>query len=639
MQEFAQMIAEAVDAKERSGGQSPPTSTQQNLSGQRSGSSSLEGSIDGSYGVPKFNFLGFDPEKTRQREQSFIDEQRAADGLLPTYFGGKIGWQQINKMAIESYRKGGLVSSMASALPGADGLYSAALWADQNPIVVQSAIDHSRRAFRAVQAFNQEQGDFGQRLGQFPGQGDFSSIGPFRPPLINPSARAGTAETIDAFVTGAMKPGIGRDDIKDIKANLADTGFYPGDPDRDRLETVLTDLHQIDPRLADINIANKMTRYGSNSIEEFYESMRKIEPAAKAAKIGIEDMTAQMDQAGEMAKDAGGNYRYGFDAAGGFANRMGMPAEVFNDLTQNPIIQGRTFGMTGLPDFMQGTLPPGVKEYVTMESFNQTLDSMGSYGPQEFTLPSGETIKIDKKDVRAAMIKQAFPQLSTREIKNLSNPRKMKNYMNSLKTDVRADEVMNLLGKNPRKAMRRSGSLAGLMENSLDASGNEIFSEENIETVKGAGGAVNDIGFGPNGVNIDALRNSDLIGDDLNSDGKKLYDFLTKGGLKRKDGEGHDEFMERVLNADPTLKNKYIASQRAGAVKKINDSVERRQKEQARTRSGITLDLTPQAKKWLRQVEPGSIAKDMANAGQSALVNSIPVIGPGLAALDINPFE
>jgi hypothetical protein len=582
----------------------------------------------------------YNPSNIDSRKEAYHKEQEAADGLLPTYFGGKIGWQQINKMAIDSYLRGGI----ARNIPGADKLYPLALAMDQNPIVVQKAIDHARGAYNTAKAFNTEQTDFGQRLGAMPGQGFASSIGPFRPPFINPSARVGTMATIDATISGALKPGIGRDDIKNIKAELADVGYYPGSGDAERLENGLTELHQIDPRLANTDMAYQMTRYGSNSMEEFVRVMRKVEPAAKAASIGIEDTINAMQVAADNAQNAGGNPLYGAEAVASFQNRSGLQGEVFNDLTQNPIIQGRTFSMTGLPDFAQGAIPPAAKEMITMSAFSDTVESMGNYGPQQFTLPSGETFTIPARDVKAAMLKQAFPELSTREIKELTKPNRMKNYMNSLKADVRADEVVNLANSNKPgsldKAMKRSNTLVKLMKGSRDAMGKAIYSPEDIDKVQNAGGDVNDIGFGKDGVNIDAITE---LGS-LDNSGEALYDFLKNEGFEHDSGfldtgiggEGEDDFVKRVLNENPNLKKEFLVRQRAAAVKKIDDSVERRNKGQDKTtnRNAVTIDFTPQAKKWLRKVEPGAMAKEAANAGKGPINAMFPVAGALIGAVD-----
>jgi hypothetical protein len=275
---------------------------------------------------------------------------------------------------------------------------------------------------------------------------------------------------------------------------------------------------------------------------------------------------------------------------------------------------------------MQGLLSPAQKNLAMLDAFSETATNMGSYGKQ--VLPDG-TI-ISGEDVKVAMLRQAFPELNPEQIRNLMNSRKMEGYKTNLRTAARRESIESMANNGKmNQAFRQAGRLSGMMRRSRDPMGHGIYTDDEISSVKNAAGAVKDIGFNEQGVNIDALTSSTFlgIGNGLNDDGDQMVDFLQdqKGKFfKKRDEEDDKEYLKRVLNKQPQLKKAYITQKR---LEKYDEAEESRgdrradkQAERQRTEANSTsiIDFTPYARKMLRQVDPSYRNKEEANKGNAA---------------------
>lgn len=638
MQEFARAIAFEIDKAERSAapGSSPSSSAssaRSARSGQRSGASTLEKSESDLMGDAFGKAADPFAFRTAQREAAFIEEQRAADGLLPTYFGGKIGWQQINKLAIERMMD---KNSVFNSLHGTK-FYDMALWADQNPVVVQKGLD----AIKGARAMNARQMEFGQQLGAQPGSGFGSSIGPFRPGFINPAARQSIGANIESRFTSAVTPGITPKEDLQLKADLADVGFFDGSQDAKNLlgsgdifgaKGGLRELYQLDPRIADVEMLTKGTRYGGSTVEEMTKMMKEIPDAAKAANTGIEDMIDQMKQAGQAAEDAGGSYRQGADAAKNFSERMGMPPAIYNTIKSSPLVEGRIFAQTGLPPFMQGAMPAAGQEIASMQAFQDISNSMGTFEDRFYTL-NGTEHRLSGNKVKAQMLQQQFPDLSTQQIENLLEPGKLEDYMASAQVDLKAEEIIaGEPGSGRRGDMR---DMMRLMRQSKTADGNELFEQEDIDAVKDAKRIVRK----DNGeIDLEAsgfLEEKEFLGKKIglpfglskssSSDkAKRFIEFAEKEvEVERLDGESDEEFLKRI-GSNKRLTNDFARREGAKKLTEITDAVEKERQEEEKTNANsISLDLTPEAKKWLRKIDPVYANKERVGRGADGTVNNL----------------
>jgi hypothetical protein len=595
---------------------------------ERSPNSSMPESSSLKRLVDKMQYQYSDASIVKDRENRHEKRRMGDAGLLPSYFGGKIGWQQMATAAIDlTNQKDGMFKDA----PFASSVNRAAMFAEENALIIESA----RHAYSSLKNKNSQMIDFGSRLGAQPGSGFGSSIGPFRPAFINPAARQAIGASVESKFTSLISAGISPEQDLEMKAELADVGFFDSTQDAKNLmgsadmfgqKGGLRELYQLDPRLADVDMLTKGTRYGQNSVEDMTKMMKEIPDAAKAAKMGIEDMVAEMKQAGEQAQETGGNYADGAAAASMFSQTTGMTADAFNGLNQNTLVQGRMFGTTGLPSFMQGLLSPAQKNLAMLDAFSETATNMGSYGKQ--VLPDG-TI-ISGEDVKVAMLRQAFPELNPEQIRNLMNSRKMEGYKTNLRTAARRESIESMANNGKmNQAFRQAGRLSGMMRRSRDPMGHGIYTDDEISSVKNAAGAVKDIGFNEQGVNIDALTSSTFlgIGNGLNDDGDQMVDFLQdqKGKFfKKRDEEDDKEYLKRVLNKQPQLKKAYITQKR---LEKYDEAEESRgdrradkQAERQRTEANSTsiIDFTPYARKMLRQVDPSYRNKEEANKGNAA---------------------
>lgn len=567
---------------------------------------------------------------TEERRERHAKRKEAEGGLLPTYFGGSIGYQQFAQGAADLGEE--LEKSDSSTLRAlGTQMFRAGSFVEDNALAIESV----RHFYNNTRRKNEQYTDFGTRLGAQPGSGFGSSIGPFRPAFINPAARQAIGASVESRFTSLISAGISPEQDLEMKAELADVGFFDGTQDAKNLmgsadmfgaKGGLRELYQLDPRAADVEMFTKGTRFGQNSVEEMTKIMKEIPDAAHSAKMGIEDMVAEMKQAGEQAQDTGGNYADGAAAASMFSQTTGMTADAFNGLNQNTLVQGRMFGTTGLPSFMQGLLSPAQKNLAMLDAFSETATNMGSYGKQ--VLPDG-TI-ISGEDVKVAMLRQAFPELNPEQIRNLMNSRKMEGYKTNLRTAARRESIESMANNGKmNQAFRQAGRLSGMMRRSRDPMGNGIYTKDEIASVKNAAGAVKDIGFDEQGVNIDALTSSTIfgIGNGLNDDGDQMVDFLQdrKGKFfKKRDEENDQEYLKRVLNKQPQLKKAYITQKRLEKYDEAEESrgdrrADKQAERQRSENSTSIIDFTPYAKKMLRQVDPSYRNKEKALGGDGTV--------------------
>lgn len=143
---------------------------------------------------------------------------------------------------------------------------------------------------------------------------------------------------------------------------------------------------------------------GGESMSQFTQVMSDVVPAARSARMNVEEFNASADQLGETFQNLGGTYVGGRRAANQFSLLTGMAPQVLQQTMQNQLVQGITFGQTGILPQLQGMLPGSM---LTQQSTN-TLGMLvnlfrGGLSNQHVAVPGGHmTISAEDQAIALA---------------------------------------------------------------------------------------------------------------------------------------------------------------------------------------------------------------------------------------------
>jgi hypothetical protein len=573
-------------------------------------------------------------------------QQNSEAGLLPTYFGGNVNWQQAATGAanIGDYLQGGgqgfnAFGKKFGAWGGlnegslmhtaAGGMSRAGLWAEDNAL----AIDAVRHFGQKLAAESNKLTGYGQSLGAVEGSGLGSSVGNVRPPFLSPGARKGAQATFDSLLSGFMTPGLSPKEDLQIKGSLSSMGWYDGTEEADEIlgkgygdnKGGLRELFSYDPRLNNDLTMQQMdqtVRYGT-PIEQFVETMKKADMAAKGANASLEQMQSAMSTMGDQAVASGGKMINGMNNAIQWAAATGTNPEVGAALQENSYVQGRTYRDTGVIPQMQGALNSGVKTQSTLNAINEMWGNVGSFPQRVIRDDQGNVLQVlDGKDQKAAMVGEALG-IDAQAVQRLRDRGLWGKFKNGLNVEslgqgaVDSFQTGNKAMKNDNMSAYRRWTRQGTksvksgiraMGNAVDQEGEKLYDDDEIEAVRTAGSAI---------------KGLDLSEGDLNiTDGEagSVASWLENAGFKAERGDLSDkEFVRKMMEKNPRLKAKYRREHQAEALQKAETKATKEAQEGKDQSGGDNIiELGPQAKRYFQLVDPAYAAQMRANAGGAA---------------------
>lgn len=586
-------------------------------------------------------------------------------GLLPNFFGGDIGWQQMaqigtqfGRMAVQgrkdpdNTRWDGRLGDFALDV----GRYSE--FVDQNALQIQAI----QTGFRKLQSKGNQFESLGASLGTVPGEGFGSSLGPVRLPFINPQARKGIEAAADSWLSAGLTPGISVKEDLQLKEQLASLGYIDGsDRARELLgessggilgigghtPSGLRELQQYDPRLADFEMMDQATRYGAQSVDDFVRSMKGIPDAAQAANVSVEQMMQDMKSMGEWSQANGGTWASGAAIAPMWSAMTGTSAAVGQSLLQSPLTQGQIYRDTGMMPEMQAALDPMTIMQSTIAGFDQNWRNAGNFRTKIIRDAQGRVIdRVTGVEQKAAMVANQYG-LSPEVVTNLAAQGNLKNWLSgihgrsvatgglaAIEAGITASQHGNAKAESKwnRAAARNLRDARKMMTHAVDDEGNKLFDTGEIhDLLADAGNSAK--GIGADG---DVSNLSDSQAEDV---GK----FMESHGYKKKD-EGVDwkDYLEDQFDSGKAdarkIRRGYIRQRKLETLRsELSIDEGERAANGGDSMSDQMIDLTPYAKQYFQMVDPGSRATATANAGGAP--TNTQYTNPGMQSPYVRPSK
>ena len=473
-----------------------------------------------------------------EAKELWVRHQKRKDspegGMLPTFFGGSVNWQQAATGAAElgdalqsgkvmgrqvfsgfdedslGYRVGGMLSEGGRQV-------------ENNALAIEAVRSFGRR----LSAESNKLSGYGQSLGAVEGQGLGSSVGPFRPPFISPGARKGAQATVDSLVSGVLTPGLSPLEDLQIKGSLGGMGWYDGTEEADDIlgkgyganKGGLRELFSYDPRLNNdltMQQVDQGVRHGT-PMDQLSATLKQIDPAARAANASFEQMQSAMSTMGDQAIASGGKMINGMNNAIQWAAVTGTNSEVGAALQENSYVQGRTYRDTGVTPQMQGMLNSGVKTQSTLNAVNEMWGNVGAFPQKVIRDNQGNVLQVlDGKDQKAAMVGEALG-VDAQAVKRLRDKKLWGKYKNGLNVeslgqgsadsfnkaaDATENDNMSAYRKWVREGSKSTKAGIKAMSGAVDVEGEKLYDDEEIETVKNAGSAIKGLDLSEDDLNI-----------------------------------------------------------------------------------------------------------------------------------------
>jgi hypothetical protein len=513
--------------------------------------------------------------------ESILDKEIS----MPQHYGGKYTAQDMLILAGKLARSKGLESQgyekFTGQVPNIEAGYN----------LVKTYGNAARGMSEGLQSYSTS-------MGNQPGMGGLSGmtniglgpLGNFRLPF-NSGAIAGLlgqGGIGSAFSTAMQTPGLSTGEAMSMQQALAEKGYYPGEKGFNEIFGAQTKLFEKGGVMQEMaanpdvmEMMDKGFRTGSASIKEITEMVEEIPEAAKTAHVGMTQMVADMKTYGELAESQGGTIFGGSQQALQLAQATGQPASASLGMINNPWAQSLIYRETGTPSYMQGTLPPQVKNRYATQALQSARQLVGHYKAKHTYNPVSGTFETTSAvSQEAAAIKALVPgyeNMSTEQIE---------------------------------RHLRGGGTLAGSEENreqTLGATKQWKDDAEKMLKENPNNPAINNFvsggeegqGKGAFGHILSQMRNQ------MTADGRHRYSQEDIKAI-REAGQG--------LHGDELIEAKYKA---------INNIIEEKASKQSRNQEGeqVTIGLSPAARNFLTVESRRARAKREAGAGGSEPVN------------------
>lgn len=470
----------------------------------------------------------------------------------------------------------------------------------------QAVLGLGKNYYNKAQSMSQGLASYSSALGFQPGEG--FSLGPlgssndisiaglnFRPPLINSTALSGIKQGISAFGASFNTPGLSPGAVMSLEEGVAARGWQENgglSPQGQEIYDVQAKLfgkggvfQQMSENPGVMDLLDKATRSGTKNIQEMTKAIEAIPSAAEEANVSVEQMAADMNAYGEMSQQQGGSHAAGQEQAKQVAQLLGMAPSAVEGIFNSPFIQGKIFQSTGVPTFMQGTLPGGVKNQLMVKAVREMANMVGPQKGHTVQGLGGFEYHVSGQDEQVALMKAMGLEANPEVIKKIlnENPHRIQ-VQGQLSKSAQAWQQTTLeLLQNPG-AQKVGSHQWQKAEEALTAtvSGNHNFGQ--------------------------LLR---TMGEQRTEDGKRMFSREDIKNIRTNFGEGYSQHGAELVKA------KFESVQKVLGTKGEKDS----------NRTGspnhqLTIDLSPAAKKILRLPNKKSTMKLEANAGEGKPMNA-----------------
>lgn len=523
------------------------------------------------------------------------DEENILDKpiSMPQHYGGKYTAQDMLILMGKTARKAGN-EELAEKFGG---------FAKAQPNV-SAAFNIGRTYMDSAKGWSEGLGQYAGSLGYEPGGGmlGMNNIsGPFgtnfRMPLLNSGALSGISQTAEAYSTALTVPGLSGSQVMAMNQSLAERGWFPGQPGQQELFDSQAQLigkggvfQQLgeDPEVA--NLLDRAMRSGTSGTQEMLRTIEEIPEAAKHAHEGVSSMVQSMNEFGEYSQSQGGTHYAGQQQALELANMTGIPNSATKGLMESPWAQSAIFRSTGMPSWMQGTVPGAVKNQAMMKGFWSLSNAVGK-GTGHTYSKDGFQYQVSGVEEQAARMHMLLPNINPETIQRLLREGKR--------------------GVEGRGEIQEMASAWEQQGRHIIGSGNT--DRENLYLKAEMG----------HGANFGRLLKE--MAKQRTGDGRKMFSQSDIKDVRTNFGQGYDSHGKQLLE------EKYQAVQEVLGTKAGKDSNAAGSPGQS-----VEIELSPAARKFLQLPNKQSRIKLEAGAGENSTVNgfsgSTDPLSPGVAA-------
>lgn len=533
---------------------------------------------------------------TPPNEENILDQPIQ----MPQHYGGKYTTEDLLKLMGKGSRWLGQKTGSQGLGNLSEGFAKGAEW---QPTL--SAIGNLGRTYGgAARGWSEGLGQYSGSLGYEPGGGmlGMNNIsGPFgtnfRMPLLNSAALSGISQTAEAYSTALTVPGLSGSQAMAMNQSLAERGWFPGQ--KGQQELFDTQAHLIgkggvfqqlgeSPEVADL--LDRSMRSGTSGTQEMLRTIEEIPEAAKHAHEGITSMVQSMNEFGEFNQSQGGTHYGGQQQALELANMTGIPNSATKGLMESPWTSSAIFRATGMPSWMQGTVPGAVKNQAMMQGFWSLANAVGK-GQGHTYSKHGFQYQTSGIEEQAARMHMLLPNM---------NP-----------------ETIQRMLREGKQGVKNRGEVQE-MASAWEQQGRHIIGSGNVEDENAYLKA--EMGHG---ANFGRLLKE--MAKQRTEDGHKMWSQKDIKNIRTNYGEGYGSHGKALLE------EKYQTIQKILGTKAGKDSNAAGSPGQS-----VEIELSPAARRFLQLPNKQSRIKLEAGAGENSTVNgysgSTDPLTPGVAA-------
>lgn len=153
-------------------------------------------------------------------------------------------------------------------------------------------------------------------------------------------------------------------------------------------------------------LMDQAIRNGNTSVEEFLETMTDLGPAARAARMSLDEYQAALGEFAEVAQQFGATTGQGQRLGRSLSTSLGMAPQVASGLLfESPLVQGAAMAQTGLLPQQQGLLGANQSTGAIYAALDMAAQGTSGFREQGFTDPTTGH-RVTGEDAQVAAMSQ-----------------------------------------------------------------------------------------------------------------------------------------------------------------------------------------------------------------------------------------
>lgn len=241
-----------------------------------------------------------------------------------------------------------------------------------------------------------------------------------------------------------MKGGIDGAQAAEIQNSLAALGWTGNQGQGIALDTIAPLVQQgLNPTMTS-TMFDKSFRHGNSTVQEFNKTMDKLGESARASKMSLDEFQKGLDAAGDAAKQQGGFYRQGMDAARQFSDSTGLGPQALSQSWGSPLVQGMSMAKYGIMPNAMGSMTGNMGTNSIFSSLDIAKQATSMFATRN-TIDPQTGQRISGKEAQYAQMAPLMG-MSVGEIRRLDQQAPL--IKASSRATGRLDTYTRMLGKN-----------------------------------------------------------------------------------------------------------------------------------------------------------------------------------------------